>query len=99
MKSIRILVPALLIVAAVGGVTSATASATTVGIGRCVEHAGGKFTESACLTQGSGGAFEFERATKNKLTGKAGNAKGEKTGTTLTVSEVGTVSCKAATST
>lgn len=77
------------------GAASASAFAAPPEIGRCVSHAGGKYTNNVCTQlakSGKTGSFEWESgALKNKFTGSGGVA-------TLETEHSVKVSCKTETS-
>jgi hypothetical protein len=95
MKRFRSLGACSVVAAMLSSVAVASASAEAPEVGRCVAHAGGKYTNSVCTKTAKGtkvGSFEWESgAIKKKFTGVGGAA-------TLETVHAVKVTCKAETS-
>jgi hypothetical protein len=91
MSRLRLIVVCAMMALLAGAVTASGAWAEAPEIGRCVAHAGGKYTNNVCTKLAKGtktGSFEWEAgAVKNKFAGTGG------TGTLETVAGA-TVTCK-----
>ena len=78
MKRLGRVAACLAVVSAVGGTVAANAWAEAPEIGRCVSHAGGKYTNNVCTKLAKGkavGSFEWEAgAIKKKFTTAGGTA-------------------------